>query len=50
MNQIAMIKLAHSKMHIVFCQTDLYIDSIKYEFPKLFFLPHPDDQCLGLLA
>ena len=49
MIQIAMIKIAHSKMHLVFCQTGLNVDFIKSQFPKLFFLPHPDRQCLGLL-
>ena len=48
MIQIAMLKIAHSKMHLVFCQTDLNVDSIKSQFPKLFFLPHSDRQYLGL--
>ena len=50
MIQIAMIKIAHSKMHSVFCQTDLNVDSIKSQFPKLFFLPHPGRKCIGLLV
>jgi len=48
MIQIAMIKIAHIKMHFVFCQTVINNGSIKSKSPKLFFLPHSDRQCLGL--
>ena len=32
-----MIKIAHIKMHFVFCQAVINIGSIKPKFPKLFF-------------
>ena len=48
MIQIAMIKIALSKMHLVFCQTGLKVGPMKSKLPKLFFLPHSGRHYLGL--